>query len=244
MCFKINFNSFGEKAIIIDFKNNISENIHVAWQSELCISLQKEFHEILEDVVFSLSEITLFFKILPSRVHEKKISTWIKNFSLNKQYIIRNLWEIPVCFDEVFSEDFLVKSENNSITYKSYISEFLKCIFEVHHYGFLPGFLYLSGLPLKLHLPRKPTPEKSVAPGTVAVGESYVGVYPQKSPGGWNGIGRTYCSFFNNKNNPPCFTLPGDKIKFISISLDEYQSQINNFHQNKIPKSSSFEIIY
>ena len=72
MCFKINFNSYGEKAIIIDFKNNIDENIYVAWQSELCISLQKEFHDILEDVVFSFSEITLFFKILPNRVHEKK----------------------------------------------------------------------------------------------------------------------------------------------------------------------------
>ena len=245
MNFKTNFNLFGEKTLIVDFKNKIDNNIDVAWKSELCISIQKEFQDILEDTIFSLSEITLFFKISPTKAQKQNIINFIDSFSLKKQNIIRNIWEIPVCFDRVFSEDLFVKNDGNLIIYESYISEFIKCIFEVHHYGFLPGFFYLSGLPSKLHLPRKANPVKSVAPGTLAVGGAYAGIYPQKSPGGWNRIGKTYYSFFNRKKNPPCYLLPGDKVKFISIDIEEYQGCIKKIDHNiKIPKSSPFEIIY
>ena len=245
MYFKTNFNLFGEKALIIDFKNKVDNNIDVAWKSELCISIQKEFQDILEDAIFSFSEITLFFKISPTKVQKQRISNFIGSFSLEKQNIIRNIWEIPVCFDRIFSEDLFVKYENNTILCESYISAFLKCTYEIHHYGFLPGFFYLSGLPLKLHLTRKANPEKYVAPGTLAVGGSHTGIYPQTSPGGWNRIGKTYYSFYNRKKNPPCYMLPGDKVKFISINLEEYQVQLKEIDHNiKIPKSSSFEIIY
>ena len=235
----LKYNFFGEKAIIIDLKNIINNKISIAWKAELCLSLKKEFNEIVEDVVFSSFEITIFFKFVTVKSQKKNIINWIKSFNLKKQNISRNIWEIPACFDKTFSNDILVQKKYNLIAYETYISEFLKCKFEAHHYGFLPGFLYLSGLPLKNHLPRKPSPEKSIYPGTIAVGESNVGIYPQVSPGGWNRIGRTHCSLFNRKINPPCYVLPGDKIKFISISLSEYQ---NNINKPVVPKSSSFEI--
>ena len=246
MTFKTDFNTFGEKAIIIDFKN-ITKNYNppIAWKSELCLSIQKEFDDFLEDVIFSLSEITFFFKISPTKNQKQEIKNWIKNFSLNNQSIIRNIWKIPVCFDITFSKDVFLKNKGDLILHELYISEFLKCKFEVQHYGFLPGFFYLSGLPLKLYLPRKSSPEKSIDPGTIAVGESYAGIYPQKSPGGWNRIGRTYYSFFNRKKNPPCFILPGDRVKFFPINLDEYQlEKKKNINEIKILKSSPFEIIY
>jgi len=237
------FNTFGKRAYIINVEKKIQNNSIVAWKSELCNSLQREFKDIIEDVVFSLSEITLFFKDIPNGKDKKQIRLWLEDFSLKKQNIIRNIWEIPVCFDPVFSQDLLFYFGNNPIAYKAYISDFLKCIFQVNHYGFLPGFFYSSGLPVKLNLPRKFTPLRLVEPGTLAIGKSYVGIYPQKSPGGWHRIGRTYYSFFNRLNNPPCFALPGDKIKFNSISFDEYQNKKIHY-ANKLPKSRSFEIIY
>ena len=218
MHFKNNFKLFGEKVIIVDINKYINNPVSLAWRSELCISLQNEFQNILNDVVFTLSEITIFLKIT-------------------------TLWEVTACFDQIYCENILINNKKKLISHQCYISEFLNCNFEVHHYGFLPGFIYLSGLPSKLHLSRKATPEKNILPGTISVGESYVGVYPQNSPGGWNRIGRTNHSFFNKKSTPPCFVLPGDKIKFTSIDIDEYQREMNNIN-TKILKSQQFEIIF
>ncbi|MBQ22366.1 MAG: hypothetical protein CMD32_03025 [Flavobacteriales bacterium] len=243
--FCMNYFNFGCKTIVIDLKNEISKKGSVAWKSQLCISLKKEFQNIIYDVVYSFSEITIFFKQKPSSFETKKIILWIKEFALKKQNIIRSSWEIPICFDHIFSEDLLNHNKGNLLAFDLYIKEFVKCEFEVHHYGFLPGFFYSTGLPNRLHIPRKMTPVKSVDTGTLAVGDSYVGIYPQLSPGGWNRIGKTYYSFFKRESNPPCFILPGDKIKFNSISLKEYKIEIENFcNLNKIPKSSYFEIIY
>ena len=79
----------------------------------------------------------------------------------------------------------------------------------------------------------------------LAIGESNVGVYPQTSPGGWNKIGKTYVPFFDKKNNPPNVLVPGDKINFFSISIDELESKLIDFSDsmNKF-KLNSFEIIY
>ncbi|MDG2371199.1 MAG: carboxyltransferase domain-containing protein [Flavobacteriaceae bacterium] len=244
MLLKVKFKEFGKKVYIINITKNIHANSIIAWQSELCNSIQNEFKNIIEDVVFSLSEITLFFKEIPDDNDKRLIRLWVRGFSLRKQTIKRNFWEIPACFDPIYSEDLMNYFQKNSLACNTYISDFLKCIFQVHHYGFLPGFFYSTGLPTKLNLPRKASPLKLVEPGTLAIGESYVGIYPQKSPGGWHRIGKTYYSFFNRLNNPPCFALPGDKIKFTSINLNEYQKQNDKIYDTKkLPNSTSFEII-
>jgi len=95
-------------------------------------------------------------------------------------------------------------------------------IYTVFFMGFLPGFMYLGGLDERLFFNRKPNPRLHIAKGSVAIGGKQTGVYPSKSAGGWNIIGRTPISFFNIKDEIPCFTKAGDKIKFVPISLDEY----------------------
>ena len=69
----LKYNFFGEKAIIIDLKNIINNKIAIAWKAELCLSLKKEFNEIVEDVVFSSFEITIFFKFVTVKSQKKKI---------------------------------------------------------------------------------------------------------------------------------------------------------------------------
>tara|TARA_B100001758_G_scaffold132058_1_gene113606 strand:- start:2613 stop:3338 length:726 start_codon:yes stop_codon:yes gene_type:complete len=235
---------FGERTIIFYLENKNGSNLKVGWLSQLCISIQSEFQNIICEAVFSLHEITVFFREKPTFKDLKQIGLWINDFSLKKQKIVRTLWKIPVCFDPVFSSDLLKYFKNNNDAYKSYIKNFLDCEFQVHHYGFLPGFFYSVGLPTKLYLPRKKTPEKSVQPGTLAVGQSYVGIYPQTSPGGWYRIGKTYFSNFNIKKKSSCLLLPGDKINFISITHQEYKLESRNYEKlNKNLKVSSFEII-
>ncbi|GAA3112810.1 hypothetical protein GCM10020254_68870 [Streptomyces goshikiensis] len=55
-------------------------------------------------------------------------------------------------------------------------------VFRVAFCGFAPGFGYLTGLPERLHLPRRATPRAAVPAGSLALAGEYAGVYPRSSP--------------------------------------------------------------
>jgi KipI family sensor histidine kinase inhibitor len=55
--------------------------------------------------------------------------------------------------------------------------------------GFAPGFAYLTGLDVRLVLPRRATPRARVPAGSLAIADAFTAVYPFESPGGWHLIG-------------------------------------------------------
>jgi biotin-dependent carboxylase-like uncharacterized protein len=81
--------------------------------------------------------------------------------------------------------------------------------------GFSPGFAYLTGLPERYHLPRRPTPRPSVPPGYVAVAGPYTGIYPTGSPGGWNLIGATGARLWDLERDEPALLVPGSTVRFV-----------------------------
>ena len=89
--------------------------------------------------------------------------------------------------------------------------------FRVAQFGFLPGFVYLTGLPDQLHVPRKATPAKYVAAGSVAIGGKYVGIYPTDSPGGWHVVGRVVEPIFQPDRLPPVEWQLGDAIRLCPV---------------------------
>ena len=107
----------------------------------------------------------------------------------------------------------------------------LSALYRVYFLGFLPGFLYLSGLDSRLYLKRKKKPLLNVPKGAVAIGGMQTGIYPNISPGGWHLIGNTPVNLFNPKKNPPCFAKPGDWISFEQINSQTY-SKIESEQQN------------
>ena len=88
--------------------------------------------------------------------------------------------------------------------------------------GFTPGFPYLSGLPPELATPRRASPRKEIPAGAVAIGGTQTGIYPRKSPGGWNIIGRTPLRLFDVERNPPALFHAGDRVRFRKISRQEF----------------------
>ena len=240
----MNLKTFGNKAVIINFEDKSKEENFIIWKAELADFISCQYEDIYDDFILTSNEITIIFKDKIEYSFIKNLKELVAKHETKKQKYIRNLWEIPVCFDPVFSEDLLLYSKKNLISYDSFLEDFMKCTFQVNHFGFLPGFFYLSGLPKKLHIPRKSSPSKQVDKGTLAIGESNVGIYPQGSPGGWNKIGKTYVSFFNQSSDPPNQIIPGDKINFVSIDIYELKYKLENFSYSFDKfKSNSFEII-
>jgi KipI family sensor histidine kinase inhibitor len=86
--------------------------------------------------------------------------------------------------------------------------------------GFSPGFAYLTGLPERYRLPRRPTPRPSVPPGSVAVAGPYTGVYPRSSPGGWHLIGTTDADLWNLEREEPALLTPGSLVRFVPDDTD------------------------
>lgn len=80
--------------------------------------------------------------------------------------------------------------------------------------GFSPGYVYCTGLPRELWLPRRPSPRISVPAGSVAIADAYTAVYPTASPGGWHLIGSTDLPLFDLGRPEPTLIRPGDRVRF------------------------------
>ena len=91
-----------------------------------------------------------------------------------------------------------------------------------------------------MYLNRKSIPNLDVKKGAVGIGGNQTGIYPQNSPGGWHIIGNSPINFFKKDNDNPCFAKAGDKIKFLPVSKEEYNSILNLVESNSYePKSIS-----
>jgi KipI family sensor histidine kinase inhibitor len=80
--------------------------------------------------------------------------------------------------------------------------------------GFAPGFGYLTGLPAELQVPRRPSPRTTVEAGSVGLAGEFTGVYPRRSPGGWQLIGRTDVVLWDPDRDPPALFTPGTQVRF------------------------------
>ncbi|MFF4457411.1 allophanate hydrolase subunit 1 [Streptomyces goshikiensis] len=87
-------------------------------------------------------------------------------------------------------------------------------VFRVAFCGFAPGFGYLTGLPERLHVPRRATPRTAVPAGSLALAGEYAGVYPRSSPGGWQLIGATDAVLWDPERDPAALFAPGVRVRF------------------------------
>lgn len=83
--------------------------------------------------------------------------------------------------------------------------------------GFAPGFAYLSGLPASLSLPRLDVPRPRVEPGSVALADSWAGIYPSASPGGWLLVGSTDAALWDVTRAAPALIVPGATVSFEAL---------------------------
>ncbi len=92
----------------------------------------------------------------------------------------------------------------------------------VASFGFLPGFVYLDGLPTEIHCKRKSIPAHRVPAGAFGLGGPYAGIYHIPSPGGWNILGNCPIQLFDS-DTFSCPLKVNDRIVIKSIKADEYE---------------------
>src|SRR5436190_10625617 len=130
--------------------------------------------------------------------------------------------EIPVCYDPEFALDIDDVARRANISASEIIRLHSSAEYRVACIGFVPGFPFLTGLPKKLATPRRDVPRKEIPPGSVGIGGAQTGIYPLRSPGGWNLIGRTPLRLFDPEKDPPTLLCPGDRVRFRAITREEF----------------------
>lgn len=218
--YSINIKPFGNKAILIEWPNEVNNPI---------LDDILGFEKILKKTELKGTEFIVAYNSLSiiyntiinfSEVQERLLNLYsiseIEVSSASKS------WKIPVCYDAIFGIDHTEVCKSLNLTKNELVALHTGSIYTVYGIGFLPGFMYLGGLPLDLEVSRRETPRLSVAKGSVGLAGKQTGIYPQESPGGWNIIGNCPIPIFDATQKEPCFVSVGDKVRFYEISKSEY----------------------
>jgi inhibitor of KinA len=135
-----------------------------------------------------------------------------------------HLIEIPVCYAPEFAPDLDDVARHAEVSTKEVVDLHSTPEYQVACIGFVPGFSFLTGLAKKLATPRRDTPRKEIPPGSVGIGGAQTGIYPLRSPGGWNLIGQTPLKLFDPQKDPPALLRAGDRVRFRPITREEFES--------------------
>ena len=123
--------------------------------------------------------------------------------------------EVPTIYD---GADLLEVARLWDMTREELISTHSSGTHEVAFLGFAPGFAYISGLPPQHPVSRRAKPRTQVPAGSVALAGEFTGIYPRRSPGGWQLIGRTAEVMWDAAREPPVLLTPGRRIQFVKVS--------------------------
>jgi inhibitor of KinA len=234
MSYQLKIILMGAKCLLINWPNKINQDINldsVSFNNQIL----KTFNSLIVETVCAYCSVTLYLKdtVDTANLIDELELLYASNTSIDPS--ISTIWNIPVCYDLSFGLDLQQLADSKSMTIEEVIKLHTQPLYHVYFLGFLPGFPYLGGLDPQLKMPRLASPRIKIAKGSVAIGDQQTGIYPSMSPGGWNIIGRTPIDLFDVNRQPPTFIKAGDKVKFKSISLEEYQYMFDqvkhdNFH--------------
>lgn len=217
------FKTFGERAILISWEEKIEKNIlQEILQCKKMI--QKKYIKLNVEVINTYNSLLISYDLGIEKIYDEM--SVLKELLLEAkldQNITTSKYILPVCYEEEFALDMEKICLQKKLTSEEFISLHTTSIYTLFFIGFLPGFLYLGGLPKTLQISRKKTPRLNVKKGAVGIGEKQTGIYPQNSAGGWQLIGNCPVTLFDSSQASPSPFLPGDELQFESISKKEHQ---------------------
>ena len=214
---------FGSNAIRIHWEPMISQKL-----SERIVALNTFLNDSLKDMIqethFTYHELVVYTNVASS-THKirDQIERILKEYTFEHDATEKEIYTIPVCYDEELAWDLEPLCELHNISKTELIEYHTAPLYPIHFIGFLPGFPYLGGLDERIATPRKKTPRTKIPAGSVGIAGAQTGIYPISSPGGWNLIGRTPIPLFDPNAKTPALLKPGNYVSFNSISVTEYK---------------------
>ncbi|BBZ46245.1 allophanate hydrolase [Mycobacterium parmense] len=118
---------------------------------------------------------------------------------------------IDVAYD---GPDLAEVAAHTGLTPAQVVDAHTSTLWRVGFSGFAPGFAYLVEGDPRLRVPRHREPRTSVPAGSVALAGEFSAVYPRRSPGGWQLIGRTDAVLWDLARPVPALLTQGMWVQF------------------------------
>ena len=225
----------GDSALIVRISENFAGAPDETLSAVLAVQRRLETAQLpgVIEIAPAYTTVTVFFdpiRVLSAGAESDRLFDWLAeriretlSDTLEVHHRLESrLIEVPVCYEVEFALDLEDVARRACVHWKEVVDLHCSAEYRVHCLGFTPGFPFLGGLPSKLATPRRSTPRKQIPAGSVAIGGAQTGIYPIKSPGGWNVIGRTPLRLFDPAKNPPVLLRAGDRVRFRAITREEF----------------------
>lgn len=227
----------GDSALLIRFGSDFEKSPDESLENVLDALRQLRTAQIpgVIDLTSAYTTIAVFFdpvRVIKAGASAENVNDWLtakirgplqKKAKGKGKKPGSRLVEIPVCYEDEFGIDLSDVAQRTNVSVQEVIKIHAAPEYRVACVGFTPGFGFLSGLDPKLATPRRASPRTEVPAGAVAIGGAQTGVYPIRSPGGWNIIGRTPLRMFDVKRDPPAMLCAGDRVRFRPIAREEFE---------------------
>nr|WP_240338427.1 5-oxoprolinase subunit PxpB [Peribacillus alkalitolerans] len=219
----------GDAAVIVQLGNSINLETHQRVKALVGYLEQHPFTGMIEYVP-AFTTVTIFYD--PVYFYGKNQFSPYQQVCTIVEGILSKLEagsdeggrliEIPVCYGGSFGSDLDFVAESNGLTTEEVIRYHTSGDYLVYMIGFAPGFPYIGGMSERIATPRRSSPRLAIPAGSVGIAGKQTGVYPIETPGGWQLIGRTPLALFRPNASSPSLLQAGDRIRFSSITEEEY----------------------
>ncbi len=214
----------GDSALTVEFGNRIAIPLNRKVRA-LALAIEKAALPGVIEVVPTYRSLTIYYG--PLSLSLADLRREVEGLLERLEDILLpppRLVTIPTVYGGEYGQDLPFVAKHCGLTGEEVIRMHTRPTYHVYMLGFTAGYAYLGGMPKRLTTPRLPSPRLRVPAGSVGVGGNQTGVYPVESPGGWRLIGRTPLTLFDPSWEVPVLIRPGDQVKFVRITPDEFKA--------------------
>jgi len=196
---------YGDQALLLQFDNSTDV---LAWAAAL---REAALPGVLDIVPASR---TVLLKLDGPR-HQGAVRRRLRALRVNTDMVCTAPSEEPTIIDVVYDgADLAEVAELTGLTTAQVVNAHTATPWQFGFGGFAPGFAYLVGGDPRLAVPRRSEPRSSVPAGAVGLAGEFTGIYPRRSPGGWQLIGHTEVVLWDIDRPNPALLMPGMWVKF------------------------------
>jgi inhibitor of KinA len=218
----------GDKALLIEFGNEIHPDIHRRVYA-MAHAVEEAKMQGLGELIPSYRSLLVEYDplVIGFQGLKDQLEGIEKRLSHGRISESRRI-EIPTLYGGEWGPDLEFVASNNGLTTQEVIRIHSSQDYLVYMLGFTPGFPYLGGNLERIATPRLKKPRIKVPTGSLGIAEKQTGIYPIESPGGWQIIGRTPLKLFNPLQAPHFLLAAGDVVRFTPIDEREYRDLLNH----------------
>jgi KipI family sensor histidine kinase inhibitor len=196
---------YGDQALLLQFDSTTDV---LAWAATL---REAALPGVLDIVPASR---TVLLKLDGPR-HQSAIRRRLRTLRVAADIVATAPPEQPMTIDVVYDgADLAEVADRTGLTTAQVINAHTATPWRVGFGGFAPGFAYLAGGDPRLAVPRRSEPRSSVPAGAVGLAGEFTGIYPRRSPGGWQLIGHTDVVMWDIDRPNPALLTPGMWVQF------------------------------